>query len=181
MTLIKSIYFNKIKLLILLIIFYKYDFIKKLNFKLSYNYFLHTQTFYFKNYLLYHNIESCKNNSLILEEKNSILNFLYHDIGKKFNFLDNIIYSNDMQLGNSLIALNNLLFFCEIIKCKNIYLEKNKYWLIKNKIKLNNNNFTLSIKHYEYNRSNETYFKSNKLFSIKFKLRTDIRINLTFK
>ena len=174
---IKSINFNKLKI-ILLILLYKYDLFKYYNCKWSYNYFLDTERFYFKKYLSYQNIESCKNYSLIEEEKNNIIHFLYRDIGKKFIFLDNIIYIDEMNLGNSLIALNNLIFFCEIIKCKNIYLEKKHFWFIRKKININNNNFSLSIKEYIINKTNETLYRTNKLFATKFIFRTDIRINL---
>ena len=77
-----------------------------------------------------------------------------------------------------LFTFNKLLFFCEIIKCKNIYLNKKKFWFIKKKINISNYNFSISIKSHKYNKSNEIYLKSNALYYIKFKIRPEIRIHL---
>ena len=38
-----------------------------------------------------------------------------------------------MNFGNALLTLNNLIYFCEILACKKIYLSKH-YWFVKKQI-----------------------------------------------
>ena len=69
-----------------------------------------------------------KNNykKYILEGYSSLFNQEYKNI-------DTIVFSKVMNLGNALFTINNLLYYCEILKCKNVYLSQD-YWFIKNKI-----------------------------------------------
>ena len=52
---------------------------------------------------------------------------------RKFTKIDTIIFDKRMNTGNALFAINNYIYFCEILGCKKIYLSK-KYWFIKKPI-----------------------------------------------
>jgi len=69
--------------------------------------------------------------------------------------------------------LNKLIFYCEIIGCKSIVLDRKSFWFIKNKIE--KNNMTLETGDY---KNSYNYFKdSNKLFYAIFNFKIEIRIN----
>ena len=53
---------------------------------------------------------------------------------KTITSLDNVYLGYYYKLGNSLIALNKVIYYCEILQCKRIFLKKNYYPLIKNTI-----------------------------------------------
>ena len=44
-----------------------------------------------------------------------------------------------------MIILNKAIFYCEILKCKRIILNKNVYWFISNDIIDTNNNMTIEL------------------------------------
>ena len=51
--------------------------------------------------------------------------------------IDIFYMKNNYKLGNSIISLNNSIFYCEIIGCKKIFLRDDKIdrkWLLKNPI-----------------------------------------------
>ena len=49
--------------------------------------------------------------------------------------MSNIFLDYYLKFGNALIALNKAIFYCEIIKCKKIYIQKNNNYYIRNTIK----------------------------------------------
>ena len=53
---------------------------------------------------------------------------------KDINKVDCLVLRNDLRFGNSIIALNNAIFYCEILECRRIILFEG-FGLIKNKIK----------------------------------------------
>ena len=71
---------------------------------------------------------------LILKEKESFFNFISNISKHKINSVDTIFLTQNYKFGNIIIILNKVLFYCEIIKCKKIILNKKNAWYIKNKI-----------------------------------------------
>lgn len=61
---------------------------------------------------------------------------LYHVLGgKKYSQLKNIYIMDYWKFGNSMIMLNNMIYYFEVLKeKKNIYLNPVHHWLIKDKI-----------------------------------------------
>lgn len=84
-----------------------------------------------------------KNDSLLIKEKIDILKMISLKIKKNISSINNIYFNNRCRFGNCLIGLNKIIFYCEIINCKTIILDKKIYWFIKNKITLKNQNFII--------------------------------------
>jgi len=52
---------------------------------------------------------------------------------RKYSKINIIIFSRKMNFGNAIFVINNLIYFCEILDCKKIYLSK-YYWFVKKAI-----------------------------------------------
>ena len=50
---------------------------------------------------------------------------------KNFHLLKNIFIESTINFGNQIIAFNNLIYYCEILGIKNIYLNSEINWYIK--------------------------------------------------
>ena len=85
-----------------------------------------------------------------------------------------------MKFGNLLCSLNKLIFYCQIIGCEKILLDKDIFWFIniKNKIKIKNNITLDVIDKRKYNKSFGIYFDSSKLYYKFFEIIPEIRIDL---
>ena len=59
------------------------------------------------------------------------------------NDIKYIYLTDNSQFGNRIIILNNLIYYCEILGFKNIYLNSNVNWYIKDKIISDNINITM--------------------------------------
>ena len=74
---------------------------------------------------------------LSFEYKNKYKQYLLNGFSslfkKKYKKIDVIILNKKMNFGNAILVLNNLIYFCEILSCKQIYLSK-FYWFVKKKI-----------------------------------------------
>ena len=65
------------------------------------------------------------------------LKFISQMKNNKAKKIDIFYMKNNYKLGNSIISLNNAIFYCEIIGCKKIFLRDDKIdrkWLLKNPI-----------------------------------------------
>lgn len=169
-----KILFIKILIIIIITIFYLFHInIFLIFYKLKINYFLDNQN----NYI---NLKekSLINKSLINKEKVKIISYLSKKINKKIEFINSISYKKYLKLGNLLCALNKLIFYCEIINCKNILLDKNIFWFIKNKIQIKSNNITLDVINKRQNNNSFEIFYFHHLYSKFFTIKPEIRINL---
>ena len=86
------------------------------------------------------------NDSIINEERKNFLKFLSKETHKNIEFLDTLFYTPNRRFGNALCNLNKIIFYCEIIRCKKIILDKKIFWFIKNKIIIKKNNITIEVK-----------------------------------
>ena len=66
-------------------------------------------------------------------------------IGKKINFIHTIFLSSKLNFGNQIILINTIIFFCEILGCRRIILDKTHNWFIKRKIFYRKYNIILSV------------------------------------
>ena len=66
--------------------------------------------------------------------KLNLLQFISHSIGKNITKVRQIFVKTKLHFGNQIFFLSNIIFYCEILKCKRIILEKNRYSFIKNTI-----------------------------------------------
>ena len=73
------------------------------------------------------------NDSLILKEKDDFLSQIREQFKKNISSIEILYLIGKIRFGNLLISLNNVIFMCEIVGCKKIFLEGDEF-LIKNKI-----------------------------------------------
>lgn len=64
---------------------------------------------------------------------------------KNITSLDNLYFDYSLNLGNALIALNKAIFYCEIIKCKKIFVPKKNNFFIRNTINDDEYNLTIEV------------------------------------
>jgi len=84
-----------------------------------------------------HNIN---NKYIISREKKKLLLFLSRRLEKKLTKIEAIFLNGPSRFGNLMVLLNKAIFYCEILKCKRMILNKNIYWFItKNTIDTENN------------------------------------------
>jgi hypothetical protein len=140
---------------------------------------------YSQNFLKLREISSDYNYSLLAEEKENILNFISKAINKNVSSIKKIIYSGKARFGNLLIILNKLIFFCEVIKCKEITLKNNRdFWFIRNRIYLRENDIAINIidtnnyKDNNINHSEIIFLDTFDIFYYLNKIKPKIRINL---
>ena len=97
---------------------------------------------------------------------------------RNLSVLNTIFLNKACNFGNCIVFLNKLIFYCEIIKCKNIILNKDFYWFIKNNITISDYNITISVDDYKkYNNSIALIYDSWALFFSFFKIKPEIRIH----
>jgi hypothetical protein len=83
---------------------------------------------------------------------------------KKYKKIDIIIFNKRMNFGNAIFVINNLIYFCEILGCKTIYIYKN-YWFIKKPIYDKELNITISPLTIDiWDNQSSVYFDSNSKF-----------------
>ena len=76
---------------------------------------------------------------------------------KEYSNTDSIIFDKKMNLGNALFSINNYIYICEILNCKNFYLSQNYYPFINNSIY--NSKFGISVN--PYNEENKNLSENN--------------------
>ena len=119
------------------------------------------------------------NDSLINNEKKLILDIFLKEAGRNISFGGTLFLARNYHFGNSIAFLNKILFYCEIIGCKTIILDKNAFWYVKNKIYISKYNILVKVgDKLEYNNSSLLYFNSYFLFYSFFNIKPEIRINL---
>ena len=102
---------------------------------------------------------------------------------KKLNlnssFEDKIVYvDKSFNFGNSLVLLNNLIYYCEILNIKNIYLNSNFKWPIHQNVSYGKMNISLiSKKSINLNKDNIIIF-DKKLTYFQKVFKPEIRINI---
>ena len=85
---------------------------------------------------------------LIVKEKKKLLNYLSYYSNHKINEVNIFFYGSKNRFGNQITMISKIIFFCELLGCKKIILDKSTNWFIKNKI------------HYsQYNMSIETGYR----------------------
>jgi hypothetical protein len=114
------------------------------------------------------------------------MNLLSKDIGRNITSVDNLFLflSPACNFGNCIVILNKLLFYCEIISCRTIILDKEIFWFIKNPIKIEKYNISIKVgAKIDYQNNSSLYYNYNKLslFYYILNIKPEIRINLIRK
>lgn len=74
------------------------------------------------------------NNKKLLIAKEELLKYISLTVGKEIKFVKYIFIGNNLRFGNKMFLLYKIIFYCQILRCKKIFLDKKKVWFIKNKI-----------------------------------------------
>ena len=80
---------------------------------------------------------------LIIKEKRKLLYFLSNNSNHKINDVNIFFYGSNNRFGNQIIIISKIIFFCELLGCKRIILDKNVNWFIRNKIYYSQYNMTI--------------------------------------
>ena len=115
-----------------------------------------------EKYLNLTDLSKEKDENKISEIKRKLLDSFLSLLNKKNSAEINYIYYTDInKFGNRIIILNNLIYYCEILGFKNIYLNSNIKWYIKDKIIGDTINITVvSSKSIDCNNAYIACFKS---------------------
>lgn len=74
------------------------------------------------------------NSSLNLKLKENLAYKFQTKLKKNISLLRNIFFKRPLSFGNQIDGLNNVIYYCEILGIKNIYLNSKYNWYIKNDI-----------------------------------------------
>ena len=142
-------------------------------------YFILNQNNYLNKYLSFKDKPLNLNDSVVIKEKINILNLLSKDVGRNITSIDSIFLATECNFGNSIVILNKILFYCEIIGCRTIILDKDIYWFMKRTIKILKYNISIKVddKNHCNNRSSLFYNSLDIFYSI-LDIKPEIRINL---
>ena len=142
---------KNIKIIFILLLFFIFQRKRKKYFKFkdqNNDYFFEENRYFINKFLKLKNKPSYinRNDSLINEERKNFLKFLSKETHKNIEFLDTLFFTPNRRFGNAICTLNKIIFYCEIIGCKKIILDKKIFWFIKNKIIINDN-ITIEVKY----------------------------------
>ena len=142
-------------------------------------YFILNQNNYLNKYLSFKDKPLNLNDSVVIKEKINILNLLSKDVGRNITSIDSIFLATECNFGNSIVILNKLLFYCEIIGCKTIILDKDIFWYIKRPITIMKYNISIKVDDKNHcNNKNSLYYNSLGIFYSVLGIKPEIRINL---
>lgn len=172
----KLIYFVILKLLLFYIIIN--NFITKNN----------NETTLMINPLNLLNLQLMLNNSIdtynktIALNKEQLLKILSINVRKNISSVKSIFLSRNSIFENLIMIINNAIYYCEILQCKNIILDNKYYWFIKKKIKYKKNKIIIMNGNINnYVGSSLIIDKTYNLLNLSFFFKIDIKINIIKK
>ena len=119
------------------------------------------------------------NDPLIIKQKNEIL--LNYFNRTNINFDINIYYNLHLSFGNQLIGINNLIFICEIIRCKKIILPQDNGIYFQNKVHDDKYNLDIELEKDTYQDKKHIYNLTdidNDIYFHKLNFRMENRIGI---
>ena len=112
-------------------------------FKGNYNKIVERDIYFIKKYFSLKVLMKEENSTLNFVLKKKLMQELQNLTKKNFHLLKNIFIEGTINFGNQIIAFNNLIYYCEILGIKNIYLNSEINWYIQNDI--NSNKIHISL------------------------------------
>jgi hypothetical protein len=126
---VNKVYFIVKFILFIIIIFF---------FKIEDNFLKQNRALYLKrlkNNKIINSTKQLNNNNKILSmEKDKLLKYISKSAGKKIRFVKYIFIGNKLRFGNKLINIYKIIFYCQILRCKKVFIDKTNTWFIKHKI-----------------------------------------------
>ena len=171
----KLIYFIILKILLIYIIIN--NFITKNN----------NETALMINPLNLLNLQLMFNNSIdayktIALNKEQLLKILSINARKNISSVKSIFLSRNSIFENLVMTINNAIYYCEILHCKNIILDNKYYWFIKKKIKYKKNKIIIMNGNiHNFEGSNLIIDKTYNLLNLSSFFKIDIKINIIKK
>ena len=172
----EEIYFVILKILILCIIIN--NFIKKNNNETA----LIVKPFKELDLKKIMNISIDVHNKTIALNKEQLLKLLSINVGKNISFVKSIFLSKNSIFENLIMTINNAIYYCETLQCKNIILDNKFYWFIKKKIKFKKKKIIIingDINNFEGNSL--IIDKTYNLINLSSIFKIDIKINIIKK
>ena len=130
-------------------------------------------------------IKKCFSLKILLKNNNSSINLVmieklrelfYNQYHKNFKFIKNIFIENAIPFGNRMIALNNIIYYSEILGIKKIFLNSDFDWYIKNDINTNKIHISVIDKSKINCNSEEIYCGENYGFFFPIYLKPERRL-----
>lgn len=132
----------------------------------------------YKQFLNYKDRPKDPRDPLYIKEKDDIFSKYSYNIDEEIK--SGMTIFNDLNyynFGNQLLIFNKLIFYCEIINCKNIILDENNGLYIKNKIFYKKYNITIKVrkkKSNDYILSNLDYYFYYTTYNLKLENRFNV-------
>ena len=131
----------------------------------------------YKAFLNYKDRPKDSRDPLFIKEKDDIFSKYSYNVDEEIKSGMTIFNDLNYNFGNQLLIFNKLIYYCEIIKCKNIILDNNNGLYIKNKIFYKEYNMTIKIrnkKSKDYVLSNLDYYFYFTTYNLKLENRFDV-------
>lgn len=178
----KTFFFIKFKILMLLsnILIYICN-IKNVYIKLKEKnqYLYNEQNIYNTIYMNFKPKPNNPNDPIFIKEKKKIFEMISKAMGRKISSVNTIIFSEKCKFGNCIIYINKLIFYCEILGCNKIILNKDINWFLKNKIYYQKYNMTIEVDNInKYNKSNSLLLTGSSLYYSIFNIKLEDRIDI---
>jgi hypothetical protein len=121
--------------------------------------------------------------ALYLKEKKELLYMISKSTGRKITSVNTIFLSQKLMFGNQIILINLVIFFCEILGCKKIIIDKNWNWFIKHKIIYRKYRMIINVGEInDYKPNNYTIFDfSTNFFYYSKYFKPELRMNIIKK
>ena len=103
-----------------------------------------------------------------------------NNVNRRIRNVKSLYIDVNFRFGNLIVFLNKILFYCEIIGCEYIILNKDKFWFLNDTINIKYKNVTIKKGNHEYFKSSSVlYNKPWKIYSNNFfNIKTPIRVHL---
>ena len=103
-----------------------------------------------------------------------------NNVNRRIRNVKSLYIDVNFRFGNLIVFLNKILFYCEIIGCEYIILNKDKFWFLNDTINIKYKNITIKKGNHEYFKSSSVlYNKPWKIYSNNFfNIKTPIRVHL---
>ena len=121
-------------------------------------------------------------NKAIALNKEQLLKLLSINVGQNISSVKSIFLSKNSIFENLIMTINNAIYYCETLQCKNIILDNKYYWFIKKKIKFKKKK--INIKNGDINNFEGSCLiidKTYNLLNLSRFFKTDIKINIIKK
>lgn len=118
-------------------------------------------------------------NQAIALNKEQLLKLISIYVGKNISSVKSIFLSQKTKFENLIMIINNAIFYCEILQCKNVILDKKYYWFIRKKVKYKKNKLIITKgKIDNLEKKNLIIDKTNNLLNLPSFFKIDSKINV---